>query len=50
MVMKVDLALYTLTVCCMDDNFNLREDVTRQLGGKDGFMTCVSMTHEHLSG
>lgn len=34
MVMQAHLALYTLNVCCMDDHFNLREVITRQMGDK----------------
>lgn len=34
MVMKVHLALCTLNVCCVDDHFNLKEDITRQMGDK----------------
>lgn len=33
-VMKAHVALYTLNVYCMDDHFNLREDITRQMGDK----------------
>lgn len=32
--MKVHLALCTLNVCWMGDHFDLREDITRQVGDK----------------